>query len=362
MTKRGIVLWQVVLTLVVATVRSAEGPDWEPWKILYGDDRVGVDVSFRWNKRFTYPRGEHAAYCRLRNRMSGKVSIDADVITISDGKRRTSFIGGTIKPGSILTDGGCYTIASSLEGLIVKTVRVDGTLVFQRGKDGTNIAHRGSSTASKSSTMTYPQCQDLNETRNRLPALYLETIASLGDVARAQREAEATLDDWQMKLAQTDDRSPEQFRALNKWVLETAYRNVKTAIAFARSPADAIGATKLPREVLNEIGQGRSPREAIEKALKNWLMVQYSNASVDLNKTLETILEKATHLDELLAIESQRRELRTSYMFLISKTRANLVLFKQRADRLRASMTQIDAYREAIDRTLRTDCSWAFAK
>jgi hypothetical protein len=115
---------------------AASAEDWGPWQTLYGDDRVGVDISFKWYKKFDYGDGTYKVSCRLRNRTAGKVDIDADVVVIDhNGARRNSVVGGRVGSGEIRADPGCYTVAASLGEVIVKRVAVDSVTVFERGRN-----------------------------------------------------------------------------------------------------------------------------------------------------------------------------------------------------------------------------------
>jgi hypothetical protein len=125
--------------LVAAAVlapTSGDAAEWGPWQTLYGDDRIGVDISFKWNTKFDYGNGTYRVFCRLRNRTSGKVDIDADVVVIDqNGVRGNSVVGGKVGAGQIREDPGCSTIAKTLGDVIVKRVTINSVTVFDRARN-----------------------------------------------------------------------------------------------------------------------------------------------------------------------------------------------------------------------------------
>jgi hypothetical protein len=104
------------------------------WKTIYSDSngRGSIDISSTTGK-FVFDTGGRQHNFRFCNRFSVPVEIDVKVVT--DENPKGVMLGlVNVKPNSMSSDGGLWTISKAIEEIIVYELLVNRIKIIQKGK------------------------------------------------------------------------------------------------------------------------------------------------------------------------------------------------------------------------------------
>ncbi len=130
--------WVLIAFASPAKASSQQG-EWSEWRVIYGDDEAGLDVSLRWGS-FEYDGGMHSVHARFRKRGLGDEKFEVTIECLhADGKTQNWWMLADVPPGEVVTSGGWFSICADLGRVRVKKVEPPASPSGGAGMPGTGV-------------------------------------------------------------------------------------------------------------------------------------------------------------------------------------------------------------------------------